>query len=207
MIGSHYSWDLPFNPGYVIGLSTVQAGLTPQTSVRLAMMRRRYISTRATSQRGWKCAQSSAFSERHEWWWNGATLRSRSSSTAAMWRREVACDARVIRSACHFLHLGVKCGHRADIKRTNARTHTHTHTEDFRAALSHRSKPVTPDGRCVTHMQTHNGPVTEASYVTSNVQHNTCVCVPLPVGDFFSHKHWLLLIQQDVSCDNLAGVK
>lgn len=30
MIGSHYSWDLPFNPGYVIGLlSSLQAGLSP----------------------------------------------------------------------------------------------------------------------------------------------------------------------------------
>lgn len=39
VIGCHYSWDLQFNPGYVIGLlSTVQAGLTPQTGVHLAMM-------------------------------------------------------------------------------------------------------------------------------------------------------------------------
>lgn len=30
VIGSHYSWDLPFNPGYVIGpLSSLQAGLSP----------------------------------------------------------------------------------------------------------------------------------------------------------------------------------
>lgn len=51
VIGSHYSWDLPLNPGYVIGLlSTAQAGLTPQTSVHFAMMQRYYVSTRTTSQ-------------------------------------------------------------------------------------------------------------------------------------------------------------
>lgn len=51
VIGSHYSWDLPLNPGYVIGLlSTAQAGLTPQTSMHLAMMQCYYVSTRTTSQ-------------------------------------------------------------------------------------------------------------------------------------------------------------
>lgn len=51
VIGSHYSWDLQFNPGYVIGLlSSVQASLTPQTSTHLGMMRRAitYQQTRAS---------------------------------------------------------------------------------------------------------------------------------------------------------------
>lgn len=39
IIASHYSWDLPFNPGYVIGLLfSVQAGLTPQTSIHSAAL-------------------------------------------------------------------------------------------------------------------------------------------------------------------------
>lgn len=46
VIGSHYSWDLPFNPGYVIGLlSSVQAGLTPQTGAHLATMQCYHVST------------------------------------------------------------------------------------------------------------------------------------------------------------------
>lgn len=50
VIGSHYSWDLPFNPGYVIGLlSSVQAGLTPQTSAHLAAMQRYHVSTNTAS--------------------------------------------------------------------------------------------------------------------------------------------------------------
>lgn len=43
---SHYSWDLTFNPSYVIGLlSAVQAGLTPQTAARLAATLRHYVLT------------------------------------------------------------------------------------------------------------------------------------------------------------------
>lgn len=50
VIGSHYSWDLPFNPGYVIGLlSSVQAGLTPQTSMHLAMMQCYHVLTSTAS--------------------------------------------------------------------------------------------------------------------------------------------------------------
>lgn len=46
MIESHYSWDLTFNPSYVIGLlSAVQAGLTPQTAAHFAAMLRHYVLT------------------------------------------------------------------------------------------------------------------------------------------------------------------
>lgn len=46
MIESHYSWDLTFNPGYVIGpLSAVQAGLTPQTAAHFAARPRHHVLT------------------------------------------------------------------------------------------------------------------------------------------------------------------
>lgn len=51
MIESHYSWDLMFNPSYVIGLLfAVQAGLTPQTGVLLVAMLRHCVPTHARSQ-------------------------------------------------------------------------------------------------------------------------------------------------------------
>lgn len=50
VIASHYSWDLPFNPGNVIGLlSSVQAGLTPPTSTHLAMMQCYHLATNTVS--------------------------------------------------------------------------------------------------------------------------------------------------------------
>lgn len=52
VIESHYSWDLTFNPSYVIGLLfAAQAGLTPQTDVLLAAMLLHCVPTPATSQR------------------------------------------------------------------------------------------------------------------------------------------------------------
>lgn len=141
VIGSHYSWDLPLNPGYVIGLlSTAQAGLTPQTSMHLAMMQCYYVSTRTTSQYRLK-KNTLNFSPSPQTPRAAAvTLRRRAALFATQLDsspgQSVSCDTQKSFvthgwTARHvtFLWPGVKSGHRADIKCTHkwARAHTQTH--------------------------------------------------------------------------------
>lgn len=151
IIASHYSWDLPFNPGHVIGLlSSIQAGLTPQTGIHSAAMQC-YQQMQQTNRDRNTRPRRSRFTRRASW----VTMKqhklcsSSSLSTAAV-GHSVLYDTEKVKLHAVESHVLVWVSW-VGTERTQ-----HKHSQDFKVALLHRTKQTIPVGRCVTHMWTDN---------------------------------------------------
>lgn len=199
IIASHYSWDLPFNPGHVIGLlSSIQAGLTPQTGIHSAAMQCYQQMQQTNRDRNTRPRRFDSLAERRKWRWNNTSFVHRPAWQQL--RSATVCYMTPKKSSYMRLHVLVWVSW-VGTERTQ-----HKHSQDFKVALLHRTKQAIPVGRCVTHMWTDNHTHTRDDCLCGNVVMRHIYTVEMSCGSMCHRESLYMLTTNSVWKMDLAAM-